>query len=183
VLKKAIYGSSINELVGPTKYQGNYLLTEVIKLNPEKVKSLGEVRSQISQTLSQQIQQQHFSEFVAEFQTKWTSRTFCASGYVIERCANYKPSGRPSEANPACYEANPKTPATECPAPVTQTKPAMPGTVSIVKPAGEQLVQRPVPETTAAGSATEALEGVEGAEGVEAEPEGAPAEGGAEGGE
>ena len=52
---------------------------------------------------------------------------------------------------PACYEANPKNPATECPAPVTQAKPALPGSVTILKPKGEQLAQRPQPEGLKAG--------------------------------
>jgi foldase protein PrsA len=183
-LKKAIYGTSVGELVGPTKFQGNYLLTEVVKLNPEKVKSLGEVRSQISQTLSQQIQQENFTEFVAEFRSRWSSQTFCASGFEVEQCANYPAAKRlekEREAYKACYEANPKEPATECPAPVTQTKPALPGSVSIAKPSGEQFVQRPRPEAGASAAGSEALEGLEGAEGAEAAPEATPeAEGGGE---
>ena len=65
---------------------------------------------------------------------------------MIEQCANYKGSGHPASA-PAetCYEANPKTPSTECPAPVIQNSPAVPGTVTVAKPEGERLVQRPQP--------------------------------------
>ena len=79
-LKKAIYGSAKGELIGPTKYQSNYLLTEVVKLNPEKVKTLAEVRSQISQTLTQQKQQEHLTEFASAYQERWTAATVCASG-------------------------------------------------------------------------------------------------------
>jgi parvulin-like peptidyl-prolyl isomerase len=189
-LKKAIYGSATGELVGPTKFQGNYLLTEVVKLNPEKVKTLGEVRSQISQTLTQEKQQEHLQEFGASYQQKWISRTVCASGFEIEECSNFPDSKRIAKAREpykACFEANPKEPATECPAPVEQTKPALPGTVTPRKPGGEPFVQRPFPEATAAAG-SEALEGVEGAEGApeevapeEAAPEeAAPESGGAE---
>lgn len=169
-LKTAIFGSATGELVGPVKYENNYLLIEVVKLNPEKVKTLGEVRSQISTTLSQQKQQEFFSEFVTGYQTKWESRTFCASGFTIQRCANYVGSGHPSTAAPACYEANPKTPATECPAPVGMISPALPGTVTVVKPKGEPFPQRPRPEASSASSASEALP-----EGAEVAPEGAEA--------
>ena len=144
-LKGGIFGAATGELIGPIKYQGNFILIEVVKLNPEKVQTLDEVRSQLSTQLAQQIQQEFFSEFVASYSSKWQSRTFCASGYVIERCANFKGSGHPSGAPEACYEANPKTPATECPAPVEQIKPALPGTVSILTPKGQQLPQRPQP--------------------------------------
>ncbi|HEY1853584.1 MAG TPA: peptidyl-prolyl cis-trans isomerase [Solirubrobacterales bacterium] len=144
-LKKAIFDSATGELVGPVEYEKNFLLIEPVKLNAEKVKTLAEVKSQISQTLTQQNQEEFFSSFVTEYQSKWTSRTFCAAGFTVERCSNFKGSGHPSSAAPACYEANPKKPAAECPAPVTMNTPAIPGTVSTTKPKGEQLVQRPRP--------------------------------------
>jgi parvulin-like peptidyl-prolyl isomerase len=143
-LKSAVFGAQKGELVGPIKYQSNYMVLEVAKVNSEEVQPLDEVEAQIKSQLEQQMQQEFFSEFIGAYQSKWASRTFCADGYVIERCANYKGSGHASSAPPACYEADPKTPATECPAPVQQSKPALPGSVSILKPQGEPLAQRPV---------------------------------------
>lgn len=161
-LKKTIFESAAKQLVGPIKYQQNYVVLEVVKVTPEKVQPLEEVRSQISSQLLQQRQQQVFSEFVASWQGKWRSRTFCADGYVVERCSNYKSAGRPAGANPACYEANPKAPAKECPAPVQSIMPAAPGSVSILTPQGQRLAQRPRPEGLGeAGEAGAALpEGV-----------------------
>jgi parvulin-like peptidyl-prolyl isomerase len=172
-LKKAIYGSATGEVVGPVNYQGNYFVVEVEKLNAEKVKPLGEVKSQIASQLTEQKQQEFFTQFVSAYQSKWTARTFCGSEFtsassataastLVQRCANFKSSGRPAGAPAACYEANPKTPATECPAPVEQIKPAIPGSVTALKPSGEQLVQRPRPETTkAAATERKAAEVVE----------------------
>jgi SurA-like N-terminal domain len=116
------------------------------KAQPEKVQSLDEVRSQIESQLTQQAQQDAFSTFVANYGSKWQSRTFCASGYVIERCANFKGDGHPADAPPACYEANPKGGLPDaCPAPVKQLAPALPGTVNVLAPKGQQLPQRPQP--------------------------------------
>jgi parvulin-like peptidyl-prolyl isomerase len=145
-LKDAIFGAATGEVVGPVKFQENYVVFEVEKLNPEKVQTLAEVKAQISSQLGEQTQKEFFAEFVTEYQSKWTSRTTCASGFLTTRCSNYKGSGHPAEAQPACYEANPKVPAKECPAPVIQTKPAIPGSVTTLKPSGEQLAQRPRPE-------------------------------------
>ncbi|TMK56183.1 MAG: hypothetical protein E6G51_11090 [Actinobacteria bacterium] len=147
-LKAAIFDTASGELAGPVKFEQNYILIEVVKLNPEKVKSLEEVKSQISSTLSQEQQQEYFSEFVSDFRTKWEQRTYCADGFVIERCSNYVGDGRPANAPPACYEADPKTPATQCPAPVTPISPALPGTVTEAKPKGEPFPQRPLPEAS-----------------------------------
>jgi parvulin-like peptidyl-prolyl isomerase len=190
-LKKDIFKSATGEIVGPVKQEKNYLLLEVVKLHPEKVQPFPEVKATIETTLATQKQEKYFSTWVTGFQSKWSSRSQCASGFVIEQCANYKGSGHPATASAACYEANPKTPATECPAPVTQNTPAVPGTVTLAKPEGERLVQRPRPEAKskkeeeeaaaaagaggAAGAAGAA--GAEGAEGAEgASPEVTPEE-------
>jgi foldase protein PrsA len=157
-LKDAIFGAATNEIVGPIKYQGNYTVIEVVKLNPEKVQTLEEAKGQISSTLTQQRQEDALNQFVSGWQSKWGSRTFCASGFVIKTCSNYKGDGRPIGANPACYEADPKTPATECPAPVTANQPTLPGKVTILQPKGEPFPQRPVPVAAAkAGAEGEVL--------------------------
>jgi parvulin-like peptidyl-prolyl isomerase len=162
-LKSAIFDNSTGEIVGPVNVQGNYFVIEVEKLNPEKVQSLGEVSAQIKSQLTQQVAQEVFSEFVSGYQSKWQSRTFCAAGFAIERCANYVGSGHPSSAPPACYEANPKggTPK-ECPAPVPQVSPALPGSVTILKPQGERLPQRPRPEGLKEAAAAALPQGVPG---------------------
>jgi parvulin-like peptidyl-prolyl isomerase len=143
----AIFKSPTGEVVGPVDFEKNFFVIEVEKLNPEKVQPLEEVKAQIKSQLTQTVAQEVFSEFVSDYQSKWQSRTYCASGFVIERCANYVGSGHPSTAPAACYEANPKggTPK-ECPAPVAQVAPAIPGSVTLLKPKGEQLPQRPQPE-------------------------------------
>lgn len=148
-LKAAVFGSATGELAGPVKFQTNYILVEVVKLNPADEQKLPEVKAQIESTLGQEIQQEFFSEFVTDYQTKWEQRTFCADDYVIERCSNYSGDGRPSNASPACYEADPKTPAKECPAPVTPISPALPGSVTEAEPKGERFPQRPLPEQSA----------------------------------
>jgi parvulin-like peptidyl-prolyl isomerase len=167
-LKKDIFKSATGELIGPVKQEKSYLLLEVVTLHPEKTESFAEVKATIESTLDSQRQESYFNEWVAGFTAKWTSRTHCASGFTTEQCANFKGSGHPSTAEAACYEANPKKPAKECPAPVVQNQPAVPGTVNSTTPKGEQLVQRPRPE--AQSKAAKAAAGAAGApEGAEAE--------------
>lgn len=147
-LKGAIFGAAVGEVVGPVKFQKNYVVFEVEKLNKEKVQTLGEVRAQISSQLAEQVKQKYLTEFIADFESKWTSRSTCASDFEVPQCANYSSAKRIAkerEAYKGCFEANPKKPAEECPAPVLQTKPALPGSVTVFKPEGTQLVQRPQP--------------------------------------
>jgi hypothetical protein len=126
------------------------------------VQSFEEVKTTIEGTLKTQKEEKYFQEWIAGFQSRWITRSQCASGYVVESCANYKGTGHPAEAPEACYEANPKTPTSECPAAVVQTKPALPGTVTATKPEGDALVQRPQPPA----SGKKGKEGKEGAEGA-----------------
>jgi parvulin-like peptidyl-prolyl isomerase len=168
-LKKDIFKSATGELIGPVKQEKNYLLLEVVKLHPEKVQSFEEVKTTIEGTQKAEKESKYFEEWVAGFQSKWITRSFCASGYVMESCANYKGTGHPAEAPAACYEANPKKPAKECPAPVVQNKPAMPGSMSSKTPEGERLVQRPRPEGSGKAKGKEGAEAVPGAEGAESE--------------
>lgn len=156
-LKKAVFNSVQGEVVGPIKYQKNFIVLQVDKLNPEKVQTLAEVTAQIKSQLTQTKAQNVLGEFLTDYQNKWQSRTFCADEFVINRCSNYVESSHPSTASPACYEANPKTPAKECPAAVAQAKPALPGTVTIIKPQGEQLPQRPRPQGSGEESGAAAL--------------------------
>jgi parvulin-like peptidyl-prolyl isomerase len=144
-LEAEVFAAPQGELKGPVKEAATYTVFEVMKIAPEKVQSLDEVKSQISAQLAEQTKQQTFAAFVRGYGSKWKSRTFCASDYTIERCANFTGDGRSPEANAACYEANPKTPAEACPAPVTQVKPAQPGTINPLTPEGQKLAQRPRP--------------------------------------
>lgn len=144
-LNAAVFAAPQGGVEGPVKDSRGYVVFEVMKITPEKVQSLEEVKSQISSQLEGQTSQQSLARFVKNFHSTWISRTFCASGFTIERCANFKGNGRPAEADPACYEANPKKPAEACPAPVTQVKPAQPGSISLLAPEGQKLAQRPQP--------------------------------------
>jgi foldase protein PrsA len=145
-LGAAVFAAPQGQVEGPIKEAQGYVVFEVMKTTPEKVQSLEEAKSQISAQLAEQSKQQEFARFIRSYGSTWKSRTFCASDFKIERCANFEESGRPAEADPACYEANPKGgPPEACPAPVTQVKPAQPGSVNPLTPEGKKLAQRPRP--------------------------------------
>ena len=173
-LNAAIFSTPEGQVEGPIKDKRGYTVFEVENSTPESVQELKAVESQIQSTLAQQAEQEFFTGFVSTFNVDYTSRTFCAAGYVNESCANFKPDGHPSAAPPACYEANPKGGLPEaCPAPVFQLVPALPGSVTPLEPKGEPLAQRPRPME-------EAGKGAEGAselpEGTVPPPAEAPAE-------
>jgi len=145
-----IFGVDEGQVIGPVKTKAGYTVFEVVNSTPESVQKLEAVKSQIEATLTRQVEEEYFTNFVSQFQVEWSQRTFCADGYVTERCANYKGSGHAKTAPEACYEANPKGGAPEaCPAPVSQLVPALPGTVTPLEPKGKPLAQRPRPGSEA----------------------------------
>lgn len=173
-LKGPIFSAATGELVGPLKVENTYLIVEVVKLNPAKVKSFPEAKAEISATITEKKQEEVLAAFFRNLNSKWRARTFCARGFIVEPCANSGELTKNAEASPGCYEEHPKEPPTACPAPVQMNKPALPGTVSFAKPGGEPFVQRSLPpapeEEAAAGAPAEAPA----PEAAEAAPEEAP---------
>ncbi len=90
-LDKQIFAAAQGQLVGPFKAQNGYYLIEVEKVTPASTTPLDKVSSQIKQQLGQGLQQEILTNFQNRFVDKWTERTFCASGYVTDRCANFTP--------------------------------------------------------------------------------------------
>jgi parvulin-like peptidyl-prolyl isomerase len=144
-LNEQVFETPEDRVEGPVKTARGYNVFVVENSTPESVQELATVESQIKTQLEQQAEQESFTAFVADYTTRWQSRTFCADEFTIERCANFKGDAHPATAPPACYEEDPKQPAEACPAPVFQLIPAMPGTVTPVEPRGTPLAQRPIP--------------------------------------
>lgn len=146
-LNAAIFSASEGQVEGPIQVPRGFTAFEVESETIEEVKPLKSVESQIKATLSHQLQQETLVAFLADYFPKWTSRTFCAEGYVSKECANFEGDSHPETAPAACYEASPKGGRPEaCPAPVEQIKPALPGSVDILTPEGQKLAQRPLPD-------------------------------------
>ncbi|HEX3735056.1 MAG TPA: peptidylprolyl isomerase [Solirubrobacterales bacterium] len=146
-LDAAIAAAPVGEPQGLVKAKGVFFVFEVESSTPAEVEPLAKVRSHIVAQLTHQDAQQALESFASEFEAKWRNRTHCAAGFEVEGCEDYRGSGHPPNAPPACYEAHPKAgiAAPACPAPVAQAVPAMPGTVSVLSPGGIALAQRPVP--------------------------------------
>jgi parvulin-like peptidyl-prolyl isomerase len=153
-LDREVFSATEGQIEGPVKTPLGWYAFEVVKITPQRTIPLDRsTAEQIRGQLTQQAQQEVFSSFIDDFGSKWRARTFCASDYVIDRCANFV-AGHPTTAPPACYEADPprgRRPP-DCPAPVTQLAPALPGSVSIIVPQGNRLPQRPIPAGVAAAT-------------------------------
>lgn len=121
--------------------------------NRQKGESLAEAREEIVTSLKSQRESELFNRVENRYRGEWRARTRCAEGFIVEECSNYPSFDHPVTAPPACYEADPKEPAEECPAPVIASQPSQPGSVRWWRPEGERLAQHPVPPGGGEGEA------------------------------
>ncbi|MDQ2621544.1 MAG: peptidyl-prolyl cis-trans isomerase, partial [Actinomycetota bacterium] len=161
-----IMSAAADELQGPVEANDQFYIFRVTKVNEEKVQPLDEVREQITQQLLPTLQQKAMSDFVADYNAKWTSRTVCAEDYTVSRCSNYEGSGRPASADPACFEpgAGSKKDLV-CPAPVALVAPLAPGSNATAAGLGQQqqaLPQGPIPSGDSTKAPDPAAGGAEG---------------------
>jgi hypothetical protein len=124
----------------PTKAEARAYYKE----NPSD-ESFAEAEKKITALINERRQAEIFNNVEMDWRGEWQLRTRCAEGFVVEECANYPIFDHNSSDPSGCYEADPKEPAEECPAAVTQPRPAEPGSVRWWHPEGERFVQRPVP--------------------------------------
>jgi foldase protein PrsA len=125
-----VFGAPEGELVGPFETEEGFYLIQVVDIKEAKTTPLEEASEQITQQLQSAQQQIAADAFELDFIAKWTERTFCAEGFVIERCANAPPAPRPEGAPP-----------------VQSSRPAAPGSAGSVTPAlaSTALAQGPLP--------------------------------------
>lgn len=113
--------------------------------NRQKGESLVAAREEIATAIKTQRESELFNRVETRYRSEWRAKTVCAGGFVVEECSNYPSFDHPVTASLACYEADPKEPAEECPAPVIASSPAQPGSVRWWRPEGERLAQHPIP--------------------------------------
>ncbi len=114
-LEAQIFSAPQGQLVGPFKAQAGFYVIEVEKITPASTTPLSKASAQIKQQLAQGKQQELAQNFQQDFLEKWTARTFCADGYVIDRCENFTATPQPTPGAP----------------PVTSTLAVLPGHATV----------------------------------------------------
>jgi foldase protein PrsA len=93
-LDDAVFNAKPNQLTGPVKTQFGYYVFTVTKVTPASQQSLAQAKPIVKQLLTSQGQQQTLTKFVQNFRKKWTGRTKCRKGFVVQSCSNFpKPKG------------------------------------------------------------------------------------------
>ena len=123
-LDEAVFAAKKGVLSGPIKTPFGYYIFEVLSTTTGSQQTLAQAKSSIKQQLTATQQQTALSKFVKEFKTKWTAKTECRTGYLVQDCKGYK---APKVSSTAPVVPQTSTPTTSTPAqttkvPVTPTK-------------------------------------------------------------
>jgi foldase protein PrsA len=90
VLAHAIFRARPHVLSGPVRISLGYYVFEVTRVIPAHQQTLAQVKASIAQRLPELLRTHALRSFVAAFRKRWTARTDCRAGYVVENCRQYK---------------------------------------------------------------------------------------------
>jgi hypothetical protein len=89
VLEKAIFSARRDVIVGPIRVGANYFVFKVTRITPPSRETLAEAQSTIRTRLMAEYHEQAIVSFVKALSEKWTAKTNCAAGYVVQKCRQY----------------------------------------------------------------------------------------------
>ena len=114
---KAIFGASVNSLVGPVKGIFGYYVLEVTKITPATQESLAKATPAIKAQLTNSEGTAAESKVVKTAQARWKQHTNCRKNYQTPYCSNYTkpkttttpPATAPSTATATTSSTSTKT--------------------------------------------------------------------------
>jgi parvulin-like peptidyl-prolyl isomerase len=89
-LNDAIFSARPGSLSHPVHTSLGWYVFEVTKLHASFVKPLSAVSRSIKADVLPKLQQQALASFITNWRKQWSSRTVCASGFIVRRCGQYK---------------------------------------------------------------------------------------------
>jgi SurA N-terminal domain len=97
-LAHMVFAAIPGRVAGPALFFGHWVLAVVRKLIPAGIQPLSAVEGKLAKALEVQRRQQALKRFAAAFARRWTARTLCGPGYVVQRCWQYR--GALTQENP-----------------------------------------------------------------------------------
>jgi hypothetical protein len=99
VAYRAVFAAKVGVLTGPLPLQGQWCLFVIRRIEPARLQPLSEVRGAIEAKLLAQARTRTRTALIAAYRARWTARTDCRPGYVVQKCRQYtgrrKPEGEP----------------------------------------------------------------------------------------
>jgi hypothetical protein len=89
-LARAIHFARPHVLTGPVlAHRVDYYMFEVFRATPARLRPLGQVEAAIRRQLAAKQRQRTLAAFIKAWRTRWTARSSCTHGYVVQKCRQY----------------------------------------------------------------------------------------------
>lgn len=99
-LNEAVFSAKTGVLSGPVKTPFGYYVFEVTRVLPGSSEAFSKVESRIKQEMGSEREHKALEKFAKEYKKRWTAKTECRSGYVVQDCKGYKEPKAPSTPTP-----------------------------------------------------------------------------------
>ena len=96
-LNQAIFTAKPGVLTGPIKTVIGYYVFKLKKIHPAFQKPLATVASSIRTLLPETLARQQLVDYIKQWRARWTAKTDCSAGYVIQKCRHFKSSLKAAE--------------------------------------------------------------------------------------
>jgi len=96
-LEAMVYAAQLHVLSGPVRVGIDYDVFEVERIVPATYKTLGQVRGLVRSQVIGERERRALATFIEAWRARWTSRTDCSRGYVVQRCRQYAGPRRPED--------------------------------------------------------------------------------------
>lgn len=89
VVLRAIFAARPGAVSKPMRMSGRWIVFVVRRIVPPSLEPLAQVRGEIVRLLIARRRKQIGAQFEREYKARWTARTSCRPGYVVQGCAQY----------------------------------------------------------------------------------------------
>jgi len=96
---RAVFAAKVGVIVGPIPLDHEYSLFVLRHVAPARVQPLAEVRGSIERRLLAAHRKDALARLLAAYEQRWTARTDCRRGYVVQKCKQYA-GARTAEEDP-----------------------------------------------------------------------------------
>jgi foldase protein PrsA len=96
-LVHAIFAAVPGKVAPPARFNDGWALIVVRRTVPGRTKGLKEVEVEIQKRLLVELRRKRFAEFAKDLRRRWTARTDCRPGFVVQKCSQYRGRLAPEE--------------------------------------------------------------------------------------
>jgi hypothetical protein len=98
IIYEAIFAAKPHTLAEPVTINKLHFVFEVTRVKAARLTTLQQARARIAAKLTRERRQHALIVFFESWRQRWTARTDCAPGYVVDQCKQYRGPRRPDQS-------------------------------------------------------------------------------------